>query len=143
MKYRERVLPSLANLALPMILFPSVIAVMLPLHAQLALPVAGAVTLGFLALQFFSSPVLKVADGQFQAKEASIELKNLGAIEVIPKDEVFLELGRNLDARAWLAIQASVKGLVKVEIKDENDPTPYWLVSTRNPQGLMAALKGN
>jgi outer membrane PBP1 activator LpoA protein len=143
MKYRERVLPSLWNLALPLILFPSVIAVMLPLNGQLALPIATLVTLGFLALQFFSSPVLKVTDGQFHAKEASIDLQNLGSIEVIPKNEVFLELGRNLDARAWLAIQASVKGLVKVEIKDANDPTPYWLVSTRNPQELVAALRGN
>jgi hypothetical protein len=143
MNFRERVLPSLLNLALPLILFPSVIAVMLPLNANLALPVATLITVAFLALQFLSAPVISVSDGKFQAKEAAIPLANLGEVQVIPEDEIFLELGRNLDARAWLAIQASVKGLVKVEIKDPNDPTPYWLVSTRNPEGLVKALKGN
>jgi hypothetical protein len=29
---------------------------------------------------------------------------------------------------------------VKVELKDKNDPTPYWLIATRKPKKLAAAL---
>ncbi|MFM2384507.1 MAG: hypothetical protein RL166_381, partial [Actinomycetota bacterium] len=43
-------------------------------------------------------------------------------------------------ARAWLSIQASIKGLVKVQVLDKNDPTPYWLISTRNPEKLVNLL---
>jgi hypothetical protein len=74
-------------------------------------------------------------------KGASIEKKFIGEVTVVQKSAVFEELGRNLDARAWLSVQASVKGLIKIEITDKSDSTPYWLVSTRRPDLLAAALK--
>jgi len=30
---------------------------------------------------------------------------------------------------------------VKVVLRDANDPTPYWLVSTKNPHALERAWK--
>ena len=69
-----------------------------------------------------------------------IPLKLLGKAEVIEREHQFEELGRNLDARAWLCIQASVKKLVKVELQDPNDPTPYWLITTRHPEELAALI---
>lgn len=139
--YRERVLPSASVLLLPVLLFPSVIAVMLPLNAQFALPVAAFVTAIFVGYIFFSAPILVVSDDSLTARGATIELKLLGTTEIIPKEKKFDELGRKLDARAWLSIQASVRELVKIEITDPNDPTPYWLVSTRRPEALIQALK--
>lgn len=143
MNYRERVLPSVANLALPLILFPSVIAVMLPINASLALPAAALITAAFLAAQFFSSPVIEVEDNQLTVRGATIDLSQIGDVTQITKDEIFTELGRDLDARAWLSIQASVKKLIRIEITDPQDPTPYWLVTTRNPEKLCALLKAN
>jgi hypothetical protein len=29
---------------------------------------------------------------------------------------------------------------VQVELKDRNDPTPYWLIATRKPKKLAAVL---
>lgn len=140
--YRERVLPSYANLALPLLLFPSVFAVMLPIDEFLALPVAAICTLAFATLLVSSAPVVVLTETEFSAKGATIETKFLGKAEVIPRDRVFAELGTNLDARAWLSIQASIKGLVKVEITDPNDPTPYWMISTRNPERLAKLING-
>lgn len=141
--YRERVLPSIGAIALPVLLFPSAIAIMLPLNAPLALPVAVIVTVAFSAYIYFSSPVIEVTDKTFTARGATIAIEHLGEVESIPKERSFEELGPKLDARAWLSIQASVKGLVKVEITDESDPTPYWMVSTRRPAMLVKALKAN
>jgi hypothetical protein len=31
--------------------------------------------------------------------------------------------------------------MVRVEVSDAADPVPYWLVSTRRPQRLAAALQ--
>lgn len=140
--YRERVLPSYANLALPMVLFPSVFAVMLPIDGSLALPVASICTLAFAALLVTSAPLVILSETEFSAKGATIEKKFLGKVEVIPRERVFAELGTNLDARAWLSIQASIKGLLKVEVNDPEDPTPYWLVSTRNPERLAKLING-
>ncbi len=138
--YRERVLPSAANLSLPILLFPSALAVMLPINAPLSLPVAALVTVSLVLILFFRAPTISVTSESLSAKNAVISRKYLGEARVISKGEMFQELGPNLDARAWLSIQASVKGLVRVEIKDPNDPTPYWLISTRKPEVLVETL---
>jgi len=138
--YRERVLPSWPNLALPALLLPSVYAVMLPIDSFFALPVAAICTLAFVGIIFSSAPQIELTEESFTARGASIELKLLGKAEVIEREAVFAELGTKLDARAWLSIQASIKGLVKVEILDPQDPTPYWLVSTRKPEQLAKLL---
>ena len=135
-------LPSVPNLVLPLLLFPSVFAVMLPIDATLALPVALLLTLAFVGVIFSSAPRITLTDETLTARGATIELNNLGSATVIPKNELFDALGPGLDARAWLAIQSSVKGLVKVEVTDPKDPTPYWLISTRSPEKLAELLNG-
>jgi len=138
--YRERVLPSAPNLAIPILLFLSVLTVMIPISTDFAIPVALIISTVFVVVIFSASPVIAITNDTLSAKNAVIERKFLGNATVIPKDEVFEELGQKLDARAWLAIQSSVKGLVKVEITDPQDPTPYWLISTRNPEVLAKEL---
>jgi hypothetical protein len=138
--FRERVLPSAANLILPLLLFPSVLAVMLPLAPNFALVAALVATTGFCLFVYFSSPILLCNGETFSARNAEIPMKFLGKAEVIERETQFEELGRKLDARAWLCIQASVKKLVKIEILDPNDPTPYWLVTTRRPEELVALI---
>lgn len=138
--FRERVLPSALNLILPVLLFPSVYAVMLPINAPFALPVASILTIVFVVFVVSSAPVIELTENVLKARGASIERKFLGRATVIPKNEVFSELGTKLDARAWLAIQASVRGLVKIEVLDPKDPTPYWLISTRRPEELAKYL---
>jgi hypothetical protein len=34
-----------------------------------------------------------------------------------------------------------VDAVVRLEIIDPMDPTPYWLISTRNPEMFLAALR--
>jgi hypothetical protein len=139
--YRERVLPSIGNLALPFLLFVSVFTVMLPVNTDFAIPIAALFAVGLAVVMFLASPVVVVTENELFVKGARIEKRYLGAVAVIPSDEIFETLGRNLNANAWLSIQASVKGLVRVEITDEEDSSPYWLISTRNPEALAKALK--
>lgn len=141
--YRERVLPNVGVIALPILLFPSVWAIMLPLNAVFAFPVALALTLVFAVFIFVSSPVIEISNQTLSARGAKIPLRNLGVVEIIPKSNSFEELGPKLDARAWLSVQASVKTMVKIEILDKQDPTPYWLLSTRKPEELKKALGVN
>ena len=139
--YRERVLPSAPNLALPVLLFLSVFTVMIPISIEFAFPVALLISAGFVIVIFRASPVIEVSKDVLICKNATIDRKFLGEVSIIPKSEQFEELGQRLDARAWLAIQASVKGLVKIEITDSQDPTPYWLISTRRPEELAKELR--
>ena len=49
--------------------------------------------------------------------------------------------GVDADARAFLLLRPYLKRSVRVEITDPADPAPYWLVSTRHPDELAAALQ--
>jgi hypothetical protein len=69
-----------------------------------------------------------------------IPRKALGkAISVSAQDQ-FTERGSNLDSRAFLALKSGLPGLVKIEVTDDEDPTPYLLISTRRASELVELL---
>jgi hypothetical protein len=58
-------------------------------------------------------------------------------------DAARIERGTGLDARAFLVIRGWIRDVVRVPITDVADPAPYWLVSTRHPEQLAAAINGS
>jgi hypothetical protein len=114
---------------------------MLPVNLDFAAPIALVFAATLAGVMFLASPITVVTENELIVKGARIEKQFLGKVSIIPKDEIFEALGRDLNANAWLSIQASVKGLVRVDITDPEDPSPYWMISTRNPEVLAKALK--
>jgi len=49
-------------------------------------------------------------------------------------------LGPNAEPYAFVIQRPWVPGAVQVFLDDPADPTPYWLISTRRPAALAAAL---
>ncbi|GEL96981.1 DUF3093 domain-containing protein [Cellulomonas terrae] len=96
--------------------------------------VAGAVALVGLA------PRVEVRDGVFRAGGAHIPVELLGAARALDADETRAELDTRLDARAHVCLRGWIHTAVRVEVQDPEDPTPYWVVSTRRPTALAAAL---
>lgn len=84
---------------------------------------------------------VRVADGRLQVGGAVKELRHLGRAEVVPKDERQVALGPELDPAAFLMLRAWVRPVVRVEITDPDDKTPYWVFNVRDAPGLLAALK--
>jgi hypothetical protein len=80
-----------------------------------------------------------VSKDSLQIGKAIIPRSALGQAIAIDKSEQFSERGPRLDARAFVALKA-LSGLVKVQVEDSNDPTPYILISTRRPTELAEAL---
>lgn len=60
---------------------------------------------------------------------------------IVPKSAKSAALGRQLDPAAYVLHRAWVGPMVLVVLEDPDDPTPYWLVSTRNPDRLLSALR--
>jgi Protein of unknown function (DUF3093) len=58
----------------------------------------------------------------------------------IPRSAKTAALGRQLDPAAYVLHRAWVGPLVLVVLDDPDDPTPYWLVSSRHPGRVLAAL---
>ena len=88
-----------------------------------------------------NAPVITVTNAEISVGKATMPINFVGNVIEIGENEAFAEKGPKLDARAYLALQASRTGLVKIELSDPADPTPYWLVSTGEPEKFLDALK--
>jgi hypothetical protein len=49
--------------------------------------------------------------------------------------------GVGADARAFTVLRPWIPTGVRVDLVDDVDPTPYWLVASRRPRQLAAALR--
>ena len=103
---------------------------------------ATAAVLALMALAFvaYGSASIEVADGHLRAGRARVEATYLGAAEALDAEATRRTAGVDADARAFLLLRPYLKRAVKVEIRDPDDPTPYWLLCTRHPESLAAAL---
>jgi hypothetical protein len=80
---------------------------------------------------------------RLRAGRAVIERSYLGKVEALTGEDARNAYGRDCDPRAYLLLRSYVHGAVRVEIADPRDPAPYWVIATRAPERLAAALTGN
>jgi hypothetical protein len=93
-----------------------------------------------LVLSWIASPKIELTQEQFMVGNVRIDKSLLGKAEVIESSNTFQERGVLLDSRAFTRFQIGIKELVKIEINDELDPTPYWLISSRNAEVLAGLI---
>lgn len=138
--YRETLWPSPWVIIALALVVPATMLVLAPV--SLAAGIVGAVVLygGCLALAFGTAPRIRVAEEDLSVGKASIPLAFIGEVVVYTGADATAQLRTKLDARAWLMIRGWVHSLVKVEIVDPADPTPYWLLSSRRPDALADAI---
>jgi len=112
-----------------------------PIDADLALwtSIVGVVVI--ITAMLVSTPVISLDDEWFQAGRARIRREFLAGVEALDTEDMRAARGRRLDARAYLCIRGWLPRGVKVLLRDPADPTPYWLVSSRRPDALAAALR--
>ena len=99
---------------------------------------AAALTAALLA--GYGSARITVGDGELRVGRAHVEAHHLGAAVPLDAEATRRRAGTGADARAYLLLRPYLKQAVQVEITDPADPTPYWLVSTRHPDALAAAV---
>ncbi|MEU9932904.1 MULTISPECIES: DUF3093 domain-containing protein [Streptomyces] len=108
----------------------------LPLLAGLA----GGTVAAAVLVSSYGSARIRVVAGALVAGDARIPLSALGEPEVLDAEEARAWRTYKADARAFMLLRGYVETAVRVEVTDPDDPTPYVYLSTRNPQGLAAAL---
>jgi hypothetical protein len=117
------------------------LAVVVALPAPVAWTISAmAMALLALGLLAFGSARIRVRDGVLRAGRAHIEVSHLGAVTALDAEETRRTAGRDADARAYLLLRPYLKRAVRVQIDDPQDPTPYWLLSTRRPDELARVL---
>jgi len=121
--------------------FAAVMGVALwPVGVVPALVAAVGVLLVGIAVGVALATPVRVADGELRAGSAHLPLDLVGEVRALDAPATRAELGPALDARAHLCLRAWARTAVRLEVLDPADPTPYWVVSTRRPERLAAAI---
>ncbi len=104
--------------------------------------VAGAVTTAAVAgaLLRYGSVAVIVDDTGLTAGGSLLEWPWLGEVEPLDAAATRRLLGPEADRAAHLVTRGYLRTAVRVGVEDPADPHPYWLVSTRRPRELAAAV---
>jgi hypothetical protein len=88
----------------------------------------------------YGGALVEVSSAQFRAGKASIDRTYLGKAVALTGEDARNAFGRDCDPKAYLVLRSYLPGAVRVELTDPHDPAPYWLVATKHPEQLAAAL---
>jgi hypothetical protein len=132
------------------------VAVALLLGAEFALAVSGWVTWVPLLILVpacvgvvwrMSGGRLDMTDSELTAGDATLELNQVQQAIALSATELRRLVGRHGDPTAHVFIRSWIGPGVQLVLptnsktSDESDTVPYWVVSTRHPDRLLAALK--
>lgn len=107
-------------------------------YALLAVVAAGVLLwLGRVEVKVTGSGV----DTELWAGNAHLPATLVSRSAVVPRSAKSAALGRQLDPAAFVLHRNWVGPMVLVVLDDPDDPTPYWLVSSRHPDRVLAALR--
>ncbi len=84
---------------------------------------------------------IRVADGELHVDDAHIPLRFIADVIPLDADDRRLLLGPGADPLAFVIQRPWIRGAVQIVLNDPDDPTPYWVISTRHPEKLAAALR--
>lgn len=119
------------------------VAVLAYVHVGVGIAVSALIVLAIvLALVAYSLTSLTVDADALTAGRYRVEHAYIASATPLEGEEARLALGPDADHRAFLFTRPFLPSLVRVELADPADPHPYWLVSTRHPRRLAAAIEG-
>ena len=139
--FRERLSPSLWVLVSAAVVAPMAALVFAPINTTVSLIAGVAAGVLFVTLLIVSSPVVAVEDGMLRAGRAQIPVELLGSPVALSGEDARAARGPSLDPRSWHVIRGGIDGVVVVPVEDAEDPTPSWVVSSRTPDRLAAAIR--
>jgi hypothetical protein len=103
-------------------------------YAVLAL-IVGAVLVNW------SAAVIEVTGGTLRAARATLPLDQVGKVVALDEEEAARLRGPQADPAAHLLLRPYLKRAVYIAVADPADGAPYWLLATRRPEELAAAIQ--
>jgi hypothetical protein len=139
--FQERLWPPFGFLVVALIMTSSLgIAYGRAYGNQIGLMVAVATTLAAAIGLIINTPLIQIDELNFRAGRARLPLKFVGKIQKLDDEQSRRARSTDANSNAYFQLRGGIKGSVIVEVTDPQDPHPYWQVSTRKPDLLLAAL---
>jgi hypothetical protein len=92
-------------------------------------------------LGHWSSATIEVTGGVLRAGKDTLALGEAGQVLALDERQAAQLRGPKGDPAALLLLRPYLKRAVYVAIADPGDGVPYWLVATRHPEELAAAIE--
>ncbi len=139
--FHERLWPSLGMWVFAFIMTTSLgIAYGQAYGSQLGLLVAIFTTLAVAIGLVVNTPLIQIDELNFRAGRARLPLAYVGKIQKLDDQQSRRARSTDANSNAHFQLRGGIKNTVIIEVTDPQDPHPYWQVSTRNPDLLIAVL---
>lgn len=139
--YQERLWPSLGMWTFAFIMTVSLgIAYGRAYGNDLGLVVAITTSLAVAIGIVVNTPLVQIDELNFRAGRARLPLQFVGQIQILDEQQSRRARSTDANSNANFQLRGGIKSTVIVEVTDPQDPHPYWQVSTRKPDALIAAL---
>lgn len=138
--YRERLWPSPWLLIALLLLIPAGLLAVTPINIAIAPYIAVGLYVLIAGSLTLMAPAIEVSNGMLVAGSAKIPVSALGEVDILDDGALRRIIGPGADARAYLLVRGYIHKGVRVEVTDATDPTPYWVLTTRRPKDLAAAI---
>lgn len=119
------------------------IAIWAAMTTTIAAVVMALLTAATILIYFTSSLVIEIDEHEMRVGKAHIAKKFCGEVTVLTPAQMSLQRTREADPAAFLAIRFWTAHGVKIEVRDDRDQTPYWLVTSKRGDALTQALKNS
>ncbi len=83
---------------------------------------------------------VQLSGDELRVGDAHVPLHHLGEVVAVPARYKRRALGPELDPAAYVLHRPWIGSLLRVELTDPDDPTPYWLFSVRRAGELATLL---
>jgi hypothetical protein len=139
--FQERLWPSLGMWVFAFIMTSSLgIAYGQAYGSELGLVVAIAATLAVAIGIVVNTPLIQIDELNFRAGRARLPLQYVGKVQKLDEQQSRRARSTDANSNAHFQLRGGIKATVIIEVTDPTDPHPYWQVSTRKPDSLIAAL---
>jgi Protein of unknown function (DUF3093) len=92
------------------------------------------------ALLSWSRATIEVTGGELRAGKVTLPLALAGEVAALDEPQARALRGPRADPRAYMLLRPYLKLAVYVEVTGEHQAPPYWLIGTRRPAELAAAI---
>jgi hypothetical protein len=138
---REMIRPPIWLLAFIYFMFLSlVIAIWAALDNRSALIAFVLATVAIIAIAIRWKSLLLIDENELKVGRAHVQVKYIAKVEALSAAQMRLARTRDADPAAFLKLIFWIPTGVKVTLNDSRDSTPYWLISSKNPEKVTSTL---
>lgn len=111
------------------------------LHLTDWIPFGTLVPFAIVVVWWLGRSSLEISDGELRVRDAHLPLTYVSGVVALDAATLRRVVGREGDPAAYVSIRPWIGGGVQLWVDDEDDPTPYWLLSSRHPEQLVKAVR--